>query len=130
MRNPKADDLGDVIADNSTMEHQFLYDEKEIYLQIIDKERTFDHFSKLVHNTVHILVREWRPDTWALGPLYEVRVDKDIIASKFSIFLTDKVFPHIEPDNLFCCKVSLTLIRHFKRGDLILRRWSRLKSQS
>jgi hypothetical protein len=32
VRNPKTDDIGDVISDNSTLENQFLFDEKEIYL--------------------------------------------------------------------------------------------------
>jgi hypothetical protein len=78
----------------------------------------------------HILVREWDQQTWALGPIYEVRVDKNLHASKFSQFLSDKVFPHIDADNLFCSKVSSTQIKTFKRADLTLRRWSRLKTQA
>ncbi len=32
VRNPKGDDLGDVLNDTETMENQYLFDEKEIYL--------------------------------------------------------------------------------------------------
>jgi hypothetical protein len=36
IRNPKVDDFGDVILDNSSLEYQYLYDEKDIYMQIVD----------------------------------------------------------------------------------------------
>jgi hypothetical protein len=131
IRNPKVDDLGDVINDLTTLENQFLYDEKEIFLQYIDNTKTFNFFNELQpHNAFHILVREWNQDTWALGPIYEVKVDKSTHASKFSLFLSEKLFPHIDPDHLLCSKVSSNQIKSFKRGDLVLRRWSKLKSQS
>ena len=82
------------------------------------------------HNAYHVLVREWNPETWEFSPMYEVKVDKNILASKFSIFLSEKVFPHIPADNLFSCKVSKDSMKNFKRGDLVLRKWSRLKNQS
>jgi hypothetical protein len=85
VRNPKSDDIGDVISDNSSLENQFLYDEKEIYLQIIDKEKTVDltnEFSK--HNSYHILIREFNSQSWELVPIYEVKIDKNATASKLS----------------------------------------------
>jgi len=36
IRNPKVDDIGDVILDNSSLDYQYLYDEKDIYMQIVD----------------------------------------------------------------------------------------------
>jgi hypothetical protein len=36
IRNPKVDDLGEVVSDLTSLEQQFLYDDKQIYLQIID----------------------------------------------------------------------------------------------
>lgn len=120
-----------MISDFTSLENQFLYDDKHIYLQIVDDSRTFDCLGELQQNNAyHILVREWDPETWALGPLFEVRVDKNMHASKFSQFLSERVFPHISADNLHCSKVSSTQVKNFKRGDLILRRWSRLKTQA
>jgi hypothetical protein len=64
LRNPKSDDLGDVIADNSSLENQFLYDEKELYLQPLDDTSSFFDFTDSPttnHSAYHILVREWNP---------------------------------------------------------------------
>jgi hypothetical protein len=62
IRNPKADDLGDVINDLSSLENQFLYDEKEIYMQIIDPVLNLDFTTDTTaNNAYHILVREWNP---------------------------------------------------------------------
>jgi hypothetical protein len=67
------------------MENYYLFDEKEIYFQIINPEKTFECVNTLQpNNAFHILVREWNPETWLLGPLYEVKIDKMIQASKFS----------------------------------------------
>jgi hypothetical protein len=82
------------------------------------------------HNAYHVLVREWNPQTWELGPLFEVRIDKNERASNLSAFLTTHVFPHIAPDNLMCSKVSAAQIKSFRRGELLLRRWSKLRVQS
>ena len=96
---------------------------------MIDHSKTFEIVKETNPNDCyHILIREWDPESWLLGPLYEVRVDKNLYANKFAAFLTEKVFPHIPSDNLFCCKV--TQLRNFKRGDLVLRRWSKLKTQA
>jgi ABC-type Fe3+/spermidine/putrescine transport system ATPase subunit len=131
VRNPKTDDIGDVICDTSTLENQYLYDEKEIYLQIIDKEKTVDSTGEISqHNAYHIMIREFNPETWQLGPIYEVKVDRNATASKFSQLVSERLYPHINPDNLFFSKVSQSQIKNFKRSDLVLRRWSRLRNQS
>jgi len=73
---------------------------------VIEPERNFSLFNELQpSNVYHLIVREWNPQTWVLGPLYEIKVDKNIHASKFSQFLSEKVFPHIPNDTLFCSKV-------------------------
>ena len=129
VRNPKTDDIGDVISDTSSLENQFLYDEKEIYLQIIDKEKTLDLTNDInKHNAYHILIREFNPSTWDLGAIYEVKIDKNATASKFSQAVSEKLFPHIEHDHLFFSKVNHSQIKTFKRADLVLRRWSRLRN--
>ncbi len=38
-------------------------------------------------HSYNILVREWRPDTWEFGPLYEVQVQKTITCNKLAEFL-------------------------------------------
>ena len=60
--------------------------------------------------------------------MFEVKIDKNITASKFAHFLSEKVFPHIPADNLYASKVVVG--RAFKRGDLVFRKWSKPKTQS
>lgn len=62
-----------------------------------------------------------------MGPLFEIKLDKSTYASKFATFLNEKVFPHIASEDLYCCKVNF--LKNFKRGDLVLKRWSKLKNQ-
>jgi hypothetical protein len=72
------------------------------------------------------MVREWDPETWLFGPLYEVRVDKQAYSNKFAIFLSEKLFPHIPPECIHGCK--LNYFKDFKRGDLVLKRWNLIKT--
>lgn len=77
LRNPKLDDLGEVIHDCEILENYHLFDEKEIHMQILDKNRSFDFINvNQPDNCYHILLREWNPETWELGPVMEVRLDK------------------------------------------------------
>lgn len=47
-----------------------LYDNKEFYIQREDHEdMRYQAFEGSVHT---VLVREFRPDTWELGPIYEL----------------------------------------------------------
>jgi len=126
LRNPKVDDIGEVINDSETMENCYLYDDKQIYLQVVDPSKTFELVSPLhTYSCLHVLIREWNPDTWKLGTLYEIKVDKQVYASKFSQFLSEKVFPHIPPEDMLFCRVNLS--KSFKRGDLVLKRWNKLR---
>jgi len=79
-------------------------------------------------NCYHILFREWDSESWELGPVYEVKVDKAVTGTRLGTFLGTTVFPHIPPEYLFCTKISF--IRNFKRGDLVVRRWNCLKTQA
>ena len=111
------------------METFYLFDDKEFYFQEIIPEKNFSFVKEsMPNNAFHILVREWNPETWKFGPIYEVKVDKNIHASKFSQFLSEKVFPHIPAETLFCSKVNN--IRQFKRADLAIKRWNRLLNQN
>lgn len=78
LRNPKLDDysFGDVINDSDILENCHLFDEKEIYVQIMDPERTFTFTDGKSDNSLHILIRSWDPSSWELGPLYEIKVDR------------------------------------------------------
>lgn len=42
LRNPRLDDFGDVIADSSIMENCYLFDDKEIYVQLLDDHTSFE----------------------------------------------------------------------------------------
>lgn len=81
------------------------------------------------NNAYHILVREWNSQTWQLGPLYEVKLNKNEKANTFSNLLSEKIFTHIDPDHLQCCKITVSMMKNFKRGELLLRRWNKLKNQ-
>ncbi|CDW83714.1 ubiquitin carboxyl-terminal hydrolase family protein [Stylonychia lemnae] len=129
LRNPKIDDLGDVMQNDEHLESFYLYDDKEIFLQKIVPERNFSCFNELMPtNVYHLLVREWNPETWLFGPIYELKIDKSIHASKLSKFLSEQVFPHIPNETLFCSKVNN--IKQFKRADLALKKWNRLMHQT
>lgn len=79
LRNPKLDDLGEVIFEGETMDSYYLFDEKEIFLQKIVPDRNFESISHISpHNAYYIIMREWNPETWQLGPIYEVKIDKMI----------------------------------------------------
>lgn len=129
LRNPKIDDLGEVIHDDQSMDTFYLYDDKEIYLQEVIADKNFELINpNLPSNVYHIIVREWNPETWQLGPIFEVKIDKNMHASKLSNFLSEKVFPHILAETLFCSKVSS--LRQFRRSDLALKKWNRLMHQN
>lgn len=54
-----------------------LFDGKEIYFQIVDNSKEFTFVNiREPNNCYTILVREWDPETWMFGPLFEVKVDK------------------------------------------------------
>jgi LmbE family N-acetylglucosaminyl deacetylase len=73
-------------------------------------------------------VREWNPQTWELGRLYEIKIDKNEKANKLSQLLSENIYTHIHPDHLQCCKITVSMMKNFKRGELLLRRWNRLKN--
>ena len=67
------------------MDNLDLFDGKEIYLQIVDLTKEYSFVNqKDPKNCYHILVREWDPETWLFGPLYEVKVDKQAYSNKFA----------------------------------------------
>lgn len=81
-----------------------------------------------IKDVYHIMVREWDPDTWLFGPIYEVAIDKNCYSNKLAIFLSANIFPHIPADNLQA--VKLQIIAGFRRGDLPLKRWTVMKTQA
>ena len=87
IRNPKNDDLGDVVAElNDPLEQLFLYDGKELLVQKIDEDYRICQTTEQTP-TYTILVREWRGDTWEFGTLYEVTIDKLLTCDKLAEFL-------------------------------------------
>jgi len=66
LRNPKNDDLGEVMTYDTTtpLDSFFLFDGKQFLVQKSDLE--------VQPNTYNILVREWNPATWEFGTLYEI----------------------------------------------------------
>ena len=66
LRNPNFD-LGQLINDDDKIDNLFLFDGKEIYLQLADAETHLPYISALGKDKLQILVREWHPDTWELS---------------------------------------------------------------
>ncbi len=60
------------------------------------------------NNAYHFLIREWNGQTWELGPIYEVKIDKNEKASRLSALLSENIFKTIDPEHLVCSKVSVT----------------------
>jgi len=116
--------MGDVIADGSSLENQFLYDEKDIYLQFVDPSMTFNLVTDL-HTAYHFLVRVWDGQSWSLGPVFEVKVDRNEKASKLALLLSERL--GLDAEHLVCTKVSPG--KSFRRGELLLRRWNKLRYQ-
>ena len=88
IRNPKGDDIGDVLLDNTSLEYQYLFDEKDIHVQVVDQEMTFEFVNDHApFNVFHVMVREFNPETWELGPIYELKIDKNLQANKFAALL-------------------------------------------
>jgi hypothetical protein len=72
----------------------------------------------------HVLVREWHPETWQLGPITEVQISKKCKTAAFSKYLNEKLFPHIPESSFFGSKV--TFMKSFYRSDLVLKKWSHM----
>lgn len=76
--------MGDVLQDHlQSLESLYLYDEKEMYLQVVEPSRTFE-LKRANSTCYHLFIREWNPETWALGTLKEIVIDKNTYANKFS----------------------------------------------
>ncbi len=130
IRNPKSEgDFGELLNDCDILENCHLYDEKELFVSKQNKDRQFDFVNKInPDNSHYILFREWDGETWELGPVYEVRVDKSISGTRLGKLLSESVFPHIPSESLFVTKIAF--VKNFKRGDLAVRNWNTLKNQS
>eukprot|EP00347_Sterkiella_histriomuscorum_P024007 403332628 len=129
LRIGKDDELGDVMRDSEIIDNYDLYEGKQLYLEIIDQNQSFDFVNfKDPNNCYHILVREWDPETWKFGRVFDIKVDKQAYSNKLAIFLSEKVFPHIPAENIQGCK--LNFLKGFKRSELVLKRWNVLKTQA
>jgi len=104
IRNPKGEELGEVVRDTDIMENKFLQDGKAFYLQMVEGEQLTIP-GTIVDDFYHILIRSWNPESWAFSPLHEIRIGKNVHASKFAQFIQQELFPRIELDNLFATKI-------------------------
>lgn len=124
LRNPKNDDLGEVLPpenDGIQIDSLFVYDGKEFIVQISDK------LIEPCEKTYLILVREWKPDTWEFGPLFEVGVQRMMSCDQLALFLQANFYPHIAINNLFGLKVNI--LKEWTRSEVVLRSWHSLHSQ-
>ena len=121
-------DFGEIVHDSVVVENLQLYDEKEFYLHINQTDTLVKYESENSsvepEKLLHILTREWDPETWQFGPLKEVQVPKNMKAVDFGKYLQSRVYPHIALENLFGTKISF--LKSFVRSDLAMRGWSSL----
>ena len=75
----------------------------------------------------NLLVREWRPDTWEFGLMYEVQFEMMLTCSRFAEFIQANLFPHIPLTSLFGTRVNI--LKPFIRSDLALKSWQGLAHQ-
>ena len=127
IRNPKSEDIGEVLLDNKTVEESMLYDEKELYIQRVAIHVQPTLTTKENDSYLHLLVREFNPHTWELSPVVQFRVSRKALGSQLASFLSTQVFPHIPQEMLFVTKHSYMSLS--KRGDLALAKWSKLELQ-
>ena len=73
-----------------------------------------------------MLFREWDPSTFEFSDLKEVRISKNAHANKVAEWLVAHIFTDIELENLYVTKIHN--IRGFKRGDLAVKAWRKLKT--
>jgi hypothetical protein len=87
-----------VLKDSDSLDSIDLYDGKEIFLQHINPAISFSFTTPSTKDSYHVLFREWSPDTWLFGPIFEVLIDKQCYSNKLAVFLSSHVFPHIPAD--------------------------------
>lgn len=128
LRNAKNNDFGPICKEftNDGEECQVhelgIWDNKEFYVQKTEHEHQL--YQKFDGNVYNILVREWKADTWELGPIYEVQIDKMLTYQKLCEFLVQNVFKHIPPEYMFAARHQMQ--NGFIRSDLAQKRWSSL----
>ena len=74
--------------------------------------------------SIGVLIREFNPETWELGPLFEVQIPKTLKANDFGKYVHQKFFSHILSEHFWGTKVAL--IKHFIRSNLILKKWDNM----
>lgn len=79
--------------------------------------------SKDLGRVYNILVREWNADSWELGPVHEVQVEKMIKCCDLAQFLHENLYPHIPVNQMFAARINLTVDKPFIRSDLNLCKW-------
>lgn len=88
LRIPKSeDDFGEVMKEKENLGSAELYDGKEIYVQMVRPENQFEFMpaaGAATKEAYFILFREWNPETWAFGPVIEVKMDKQCYSNKLA----------------------------------------------
>jgi Fe2+ transport system protein FeoA len=125
LRNPQ-NDFGSVVNDFDILEDLNLFDDKDIYLQINQPEKlvAYKGEDEADGKRLHILVREWDPETWQFGSLMEVEVPRTLKAVALGQYLHKTLFSHI-PDNQFF-GTRIAFFKSFIRSDLAMRAWFNL----
>jgi hypothetical protein len=86
----------------------FLFDGKEFQIMNAKSEYRL-HLSPEtpLDQCYSLLVREWRPDTWEFGTLFEVSINKVLSCSQLAELLHRNLYPHISTSLLFGTKVNI-----------------------
>ncbi len=125
LRNPQ-NDFGSVVNEFDLLEDLNLFDDKDFYMQINQPEKmvAYTGSNDVAGKLLHILVREWDPETWQFGPIMEVEVPRSLKAVSFGKYLQNKLFPHIAETQFFGTRIAF--FKSFIRSDLAMRAWFNL----
>ena len=82
-------DLGEIVHDTTLLENLYLFDDKEFYLHVnqTDKLVLFDPPIDDPEKSLHLLTREWDPETWQFGEIKELQIPKKMKANDFGNYL-------------------------------------------
>ena len=88
MRAPQHD-FGALVHDNQPLSDLQIFDEKEFYIHVNQPEKLtmFEPAITDAKQSLHLLTREWDPQTWQFGPLHEFQVPKNMRAKDFGNYL-------------------------------------------
>lgn len=113
-------DPGQVVREGDLLEDLNLHDDKDLFVQHVDPAY-FKQYAEKETEKVSLMLREWNPSDWSLGPTVEIEVPKNLKTYELSKLVV-ALYPNMKQP--FACRVAL--LKNFVRSDLIVSKWFQL----